>query len=391
MSQHLILVTNIPNPYRLHSFAMLQRELDSRGIALDVLFMAFTETGRLWVPQPETWPFKGRILGGIHPHWRGIDMHINPGIWSSVLKQAPTWLIIGGGWQFPTSLGLFLLRPFYKGRTHSLVWSEANYHFSAHLTGPIAHVRRRLLTSTDGLVIPGQIAAETVTAHWHLPESQLVYWPNLVDETLYHKQVAALRLERAALRVRYAIPKANRVLFWSARLEEHTKGILSFLQPAARVLTPNVTILLAGDGPDHASIEQWIMDHDHLDIRLLGHISQDQMLECLSLADVFILPSLRDSNPLSVIEALWAGLPILTSTKCGNWPETVQVGQNGWLIDPTQPDEIENAVQNILTFTPEHLQAMGQKSLELAQANFASQTATQRFVDSLIATFPPRA
>lgn len=386
----LVLVTNIPSPYRLHSFTVLQHELDSRDIALEVLFMAATETGRFWQPQPDDWQFNGHIFSGLHPRWRGIDMHVNPTIWTSILKRPPTWLIIGGGWQFPTSLGLFLLHPLYRHRTHSLVWAEANHRFSTHPTGSIARARQRLLTSVDGLIIPGQIAATTVREHWGILTPPLIYWPNLVDETIYHNRVVQLRSNRDALLKRFQIPENNRVLFWSARLDEFTKGILNFLRPIAGVLDSKATLLLAGEGPDRSSVEQWIRDNPHLDIRLLGHVSQERILECLALADVFILPSMRDRNPLSLIEAMWAELPILTSVNCGNWPETVQAGVNGWLLDPASPQEIQATVQDILRRSSEELREMGKKSLEIVRRNFSSKITTQRFVESMIAAFPPR-
>jgi glycosyltransferase involved in cell wall biosynthesis len=369
---------------------VLQRELDARAVELEVLFMAATEPGRFWQPQAETWQFNGRVVSGAHPAWRSMHMHLNPGIWASVLRHTPTWLIIGGGWQFPSSLGLFLMRPFYRQRTHSLVWAEANHRFSDHLSGTIAHLRRLLLNSADGLIVPGKVAVETAREYWNVSASNVVYWPNLVDETFYFERVAALRTQRDTLRAQYQIPLASRVLFWPARLDEYTKGILNFLRPAVALLPEDATIVIAGEGPDRATIEGWLADHPHLDVRLIGHVDQTTILEHLALADVFILPSLRDPNPLSVIEALWAGLPVLVSINCGNWPEAVEVGKNGWLIDPEQLQETQAALQDLLSYSPERLRMMGERSLEIARTNFSSHDCTRRFVDSLLATFPPK-
>ncbi len=125
----LVVSTNLPSPYRLHAFAQLHEELERRNLALDVLFMASSESGRYWPANPSEWRFSGHIVSGFHPRLLGMEMHLNPKIWHSTLRNAPSWLIIGGGWQFPTSLGLFLLRPFYRRTTKTLVWAEANYRY----------------------------------------------------------------------------------------------------------------------------------------------------------------------------------------------------------------------------------------------------------------------
>ncbi len=242
----------------------------------------------------------------------------------------------------------------------------------------------------DGLIIPGEVARRTIVEHWHVRKPRLIYWPNLVDECVYRDQVAEFRTRRGALRARYEIPIDNRVLYWSARLDEYTKGILNFLNAVEPVLEPTTSILLAGEGPDRPRVERWLTEHPHVDVRLLGHLSQDEVVACLALSDIAILPSLRDPNPLSIIEAMWAALPVLNSINCGNWPETVINGENGWLVDPANEDELQRALIEIQACSSDQLRSMGRVSLALAEERFASRPAVRRFVDDLLAAFPPR-
>jgi glycosyltransferase involved in cell wall biosynthesis len=391
-AHRLTLVTNIPSPYRLHGFAVLQQELQSRNIMLEVLFMAKSERGRYWSVNSSEWRFNGQLVRGLHPSIRNIEMHINPGIWYRVLKDLPDWLIIGGGWQFPTSLGLYALRRIYRSRTYSLAWTEANYSSSRQLYGLVANLRRALLQNTDGMIVPGQIASQTLREYWGLQNPKTVYYPNLVDETVYRDKVAILRLKRAVLRDRHHIPQNFRVLFWSARLEESAKGILNFLKAVEPLILPNLLILIAGEGPDRQQIAAWISVQPKMkmNVRLLGHLTQDQLLEHLALADVSILPSLRDPNPLSIIEALWSGLPILTSINCGNYPETVQTRKNGWLVDPLNSDSLRTAFGEIVDASARDLSLMGRHSVEIAEQGFNSKIMTSRFVDDLLLQFPPK-
>ena len=59
----------------------------------------------------------------------------------------------------------------------------------------------------------------------------------------------------------------------------------------------------------------------------------------------FILPSITDPNPLSAIEALASGLPLLLSNNCGNVKECVLNNQNGWSFDPLNVDEIKKSIE----------------------------------------------
>ena len=54
------------------------------------------------------------------------------------------------------------------------------------------------------------------------------------------------------------------------------------------------------------------------------------MIELYSISDVFVLPSISDANPLTCIEALWTELPLFISENCGNYPEVIEQGKNGY-------------------------------------------------------------
>jgi glycosyltransferase involved in cell wall biosynthesis len=97
-----------------------------------------------------------------------------------------------------------------------------------------------------------------------------------------------------------------------------------------------------------------------------------------------LLPSLRDPNPLSVIEALWAGLPLLISDRCGNWPEAVEQGVNGWVIDPTSQTELCRAFEQALRLTEGDLARSGAASARIARQKFSTQRNVESFADCVM-------
>ena len=107
--------------------------------------------------------------------------------------------------------------------------------------------------------------------------------------------------------------------------------------------------LLAEDGPDFDSVRESISRRPDVGFRMLGHQPQQKMLDYYLAADVFVLPSLGDPNPLAAIEALWAGLPLLLNCGVGNWYEVLEPGKNGWLAATHDLKKMKKTIELALT------------------------------------------
>ena len=142
-------------------------------------------------------------------------------------------------------------------------------------------------------------------------------------------------------------------------------------------------MVIAGEGPDRPRIERWAREHLDHRLRLLGHLDQPQIVDLLAAADAAATPSFRDHNPLAVIEALWAGLPLIVSRACGNWPEAVPDARNGWVVDPHDHDTIRAAIKSLLALAPEAREEMGQRSRQIAETSFDTRMVIGRFLDQL--------
>lgn len=380
--RRLEFVMNIPSPYRIDLFNRMHELAAARDIQLAVHFMAVTEQGRFWKPDPNTWRFEGRIWPGFRPVVGGVDCHFNPSLLKHLVRHAPDWLVVGG-WIHPTLALILAGRWLLPRETTLMSWLEANPFAARHNTGPVAAIRRWLLNACDAFIVPGEMAQQTISHVWHLSPRPFVQLPNLIDTSFYGNHVVGLRNQRAALRTEMGIGLDALVLFWSARLHEPTKGVRRFLDLCTRVPDLKAVVLLVGDGPDRKEVEAAAAAHPTLEVRVMGHVSRDETGRCMAVADASILPSLRDPNPLTAIESIWAGLPLLTSTHCGNWRETVEDGRNGWVIDPEDSLDVIRGITALAHSRPEELAAMGARSREKAATNFDTDTMLNRFLDGL--------
>lgn len=109
---------------------------------------------------------------------------------------------------------------------------------------------------------------------------------------------------------------------------------------------PKARLLLVGSGGWKTKLEMQIRALGMQEqILLLGH--RTDIPELLSATDVFVLPSSREGNPLSVMEAMAAGNPVI-STIIGGVPELVEDGVSGLLVPPTDTNLLIRAMNELL-------------------------------------------
>lgn len=92
--------------------------------------------------------------------------------------------------------------------------------------------------------------------------------------------------------------------------------------------------LIAGEGPERAAIEGLICELDlRGQVRLLGHLSRQQLDACYSAVDLVVLTSRSEGIPLVLMEAMAHGTPVLAPAITGI-PELVLDSENGFLYRP---------------------------------------------------------
>jgi colanic acid/amylovoran biosynthesis glycosyltransferase len=134
-----------------------------------------------------------------------------------------------------------------------------------------------------------------------------------------------------------------------------SRGFPFLVDACARLVRSgaNIECSIVGDGPLRASTEQWIAQHGlaHA-VRLLGNLPQHEVARLMGEADVFVLPSViavdgqMDGIPVSLMEAMAAGKPVIASTISGI-PELVKNNVNGILVDAAYAGRLADAVQRL--------------------------------------------
>ena len=126
------------------------------------------------------------------------------------------------------------------------------------------------------------------------------------------------------------------------------KGHIYFVEAAARIVETfqNVEFIFVGDGTLRSMIEQRINDKG---LSSYSHFLglRNDVGELLQSFDVFVLASLWEGMPISLLEAQYFGVACVVTNVGGN-PEVVSDGYNGLLVEPGDPDALASAILKLL-------------------------------------------
>jgi len=178
------------------------------------------------------------------------------------------------------------------------------------------------------------------------------------------------------VRLYFGIPDNYKVVGEVARLAPE-KGQLTLLKAAKLVIEkyPQVTFVIVGkeQRPSEHYRDKLECMLDDLNIRqnvvLTGFYPRD-IMDLMNLFDLFVLPCEGvEGLPVSILEALSAGKPVVTTPVAGN-TEAVIDGETGFIVPPKDPQQLAKAILYLLQ-NSDKAQKMGQKGLELIRTRFS--------------------
>lgn len=201
-----------------------------------------------------------------------------------------------------------------------------------------AHLQLRVLArGVDRyLAVSGEIAAELV---------ERLGWPEEKIEVVYNAvDVARVEVEAPpGLREQLGGGEGRPLVLTPARLDAQ-KGHDVLLEAIPQV--PEATFLFAGEGPERGRLEALAAERGVAErVRFLGR--RDDVPELLAACDVFALPSLYEGSSLAVLEAMAAGIPIVSSA-IGGTEELVEDGRSGLLVAPGDSEGLAAALRRLL-------------------------------------------
>lgn len=172
------------------------------------------------------------------------------------------------------------------------------------------------------------------------------------------------------------IPKQNSpIILTVARLHKQ-KGHKYLLE--ASKMFDNANFVFAGDGPERDNLEAYAREIQVDDrIKFLGH--REDIPTLINGCDLFVLPSLFEGLPLTIMEAMAAGKPVIASDIPGIDDEVIQ-DETGLLVPKESPEALGEAIKSLLS-NPEYAKRLGSAGRIRANEEFSAETMIIRLED----------
>ena len=224
-----------------------------------------------------------------------------------------------------------------------------------HSTGwpdGVGRLNRRLTPITDAFIAVAPSHGKYLIEREGFPASRVTVIPNGVDTERF-----APIPDVAAVRRSLGIGDGDPVVGIVAALRPEKNHEL-FLEMARRVArqVPTARFLIVGDGACRASLEQRTTELGlSRNVHFLG--SRDDVPRLLAAMDIFALTSHIEANPVSILEAMSVGRPVV-ATNVGSIHEAVLAGRTGFLVSPGNARQLAERVLRLLN-NPARCRAMG--------------------------------
>ncbi|MDE2071702.1 MAG: glycosyltransferase family 4 protein, partial [Patescibacteria group bacterium] len=241
-----------------------------------------------------------------------------PALWLSRVRHMPLVLRLGGDYAWEQGVTRFginsTLDEFVRTPVEDLPYA----------VGVLARIERYVAAGASTIVVPSSYL-KGVVGHWGVPAKK-------IDVIASAAAVARASLNKAETRQR--VSWHDEPVVFSAGALVPWKGFAGLIDAVAMVRRahPNVRLIIAGDGPERrALLERAATEGFDPTIVFTGTLPHTILVELLQAADVFALNSSYEGLSHQLIEAMQAGVPIVTTGAGGN-PDLIQDGVTGRVV-----------------------------------------------------------
>ena len=223
----------------------------------------------------------------------------------------------------------------------------------------------RMSSTQLHLVAPSRWTAEEVRQSALLGRFPVTVIPHGLDLAAFAPR------NRAFARDALGIPKDAKVLIFAAHtVSERRKGFPLLVEALAGLRDDPDLFLLSVGG--QAAVEQIAIPY-----RPLGYISNERLLSIVySAADICVVPTLQDAMPMTVIESLACGTPVI-GFPVGCLPDIVRDGMTGRLVPLGNSQALREGIRGMLA-RPQALAEMRLKCREVAVGEYSLEILARR-------------
>jgi len=296
----------------------------------------------------------GAVLHIVGKKWK-LDLTFFMRLVSIIRKEKPdilhTWMFTSNTWG--RLAGLCLRVPAMVASERSMdLWKKPYHYFLDWI----------LARHTDKIIFNSEKVADFYQRKLHLSKESVKVVYNGLDTAVYRN------ISDTGIRFKLGIGDSKFVLA-GGRLSPE-KGLEYFLHAAAQVHQkfPDIRFVITGEGPEREKLMQIAGNLGISNLVYFPGYVKD-FAELVSSAEMVVLSSLWEGMPNIIIEAMAAGKPVI-ATSVGGCKEIVHEGENGFLVQPRDPDALAKKMMLLLQ-KPDLCKMMGANGFLTVAAGFS--------------------
>lgn len=190
------------------------------------------------------------------------------------------------------------------------------------------------------ILCPSKSLADELKSHKLKKPVQIL--PNGINTNLFIPVPSILKKQE--LKKKWKIERKSLVYMGRLSYEKSVDLIIKAMAEMVKQV-PTLKLLILGDGPERKKLEKLVSELNlKKNIIFLGFVYDKKLVEALQVNDIFLTASKTENMPLSVMEAMAVGLPVIAVDALGV-PELVKNNVNGYLV---QPDNCSQIVKKTL-------------------------------------------
>lgn len=373
----ILIITNVPNPYRIALFNELNKQLSDAGMELLVIFGAAGYSRRLSTTDLSEATFPYKILsGGVYTSAENNERTFFG--YKGLMKEIRNYgslqdIVIGFS---PATVRLYLLSLFSDFKY--IIWAGSILRKGRNDRFYRIWMRKLLMHRAWAFIAYGSLAKAYFIKMGARPE-KVAIGINTSDPTFFIRETDAIRTSEGN---NYNDGKYHLLYIGYLVRKKNASQLITAIQALSK--SRNDFILdLIGDGESRAELEKQVTEQKLGEfVKFHGFHQKSALPRFLAKSDVFLFQTDFDVWGLTLNEAMAAGLPVLSSVNAGATCDLIQEGVNGYAVDFNDTGTICDLLHQLLN-DPLKSKKMGEEGRKILLAKASLEISAAGFVEAI--------
>lgn len=373
-AKKVIIVTNIPNPYRIPLFNEVHAQLLQKGIELKVLFGSENYSRRKFRLNLAECSFTYGFLDSSKYNFGDVEKTYfsYKGLLKALATENADAIVMSG---FSIGTTRLFLQSFIK-KVNYIIWS-GSVQQKGRNDSFLRRLQRRLISARATSFIAYGSLAKSYLEGLGADSKKIHVAINTVDTAFFSFETNNLRkvLPDGALK------RFTYVGYLSAR--KNVLRLLELINELSRERKDFVLDLI-GDGEDKPNLEKFVQKHGLSEfVQFHGFKQKSELPAFFARSSGFLFQTDFDIWGLVLNEAMAAGLPCISSPNAGATSDLIKDGENGFVVDFKDKERAKEKIRWVLDH-PEQAKIMGQKAKEFIEKEASVRVSARGFVNSIL-------